>query len=234
MSPTHANKKGARYRYYVSQALLQNRKGEAGRIARVPAPEIESLVCGGVRRHLAAMGKEAPTGLADRELIERHVVRVVVKRQALEVCLIPARETLVQGEDPSLTDAAPGVHPATMIALPWTASSFAAVKGILHEPDAKPVMKPESRDVLLTAIAKARGWIDDIRLGRIASFAEIAAREALGERHIRLLAPLAFLSPRIIMAIVDGTAPADLTVTGLAKALPFSWAEQGRTILRTV
>jgi hypothetical protein len=35
-----------------------------------------------------------------------------------------------------------------------------------------------------------------------------------------LLAPLAFLSPRIIAAIVDGTAPADLTVTGLAKALP--------------
>ena len=58
------------------------------------------------------------------------------------------------------------------------------------------------------------------------SFAEIAEREAQGERHIRLLAPLAFLSPRIIAAIVDGTAPADLTVTGLAKALPYSWAEQ--------
>jgi site-specific DNA recombinase len=36
MSPTHANKKGVRYRYYVSQALLQNRKAEAGSIARVP------------------------------------------------------------------------------------------------------------------------------------------------------------------------------------------------------
>jgi hypothetical protein len=47
-------------------------------------------------------------------------------------------------------------------------------------------------------------------------------REARGERHIRLLTPLAFLSPRIIAAIVDGTAPADLTVTGLAKALPYS------------
>ena len=42
MSPTHANKKGARYRYYVSQALLQNRKAEAGSIARVPAPETEN------------------------------------------------------------------------------------------------------------------------------------------------------------------------------------------------
>jgi site-specific DNA recombinase len=42
----------------------------------------------------------------------------------------------------------------------------------------------------------------------------------------RPMAPLAFLSPRVIAAIVDGTAPADLTVTGLAKALPNSWAEQ--------
>jgi hypothetical protein len=33
-------------------------------------------------------------------------------------------------------------------------------------------MKAETREALLTAIAKARGWIDDIRLGRIASFAE--------------------------------------------------------------
>jgi NAD(P)-dependent dehydrogenase (short-subunit alcohol dehydrogenase family) len=46
----------------------------------------------------------------------------------------------------------------------------------------------------------------------------------------RLLAPLAFLSPRIIAAIVDGTAPADLTVTGLAKALPCSWIEQEQRV----
>jgi hypothetical protein len=42
-------------------------------------------------------------------------------------------------------------------------------------------MRPESRDAPLAAIAKARGWIGDIRLGCIASFAEIAEREAGGE-----------------------------------------------------
>jgi hypothetical protein len=50
------------------------------------------------------------------------------------------------------------------------------------------------------------------------------------ERHIRLLASLAFLSRRIIAAIVDGTAPAGLAVTGLAKALPYSWIEQKEKI----
>ncbi len=59
----------------------------------------------------------------------------------------------------------------------------------------------ESRDALLTAIAKARSWIDDLRLGRLASFREIAEREGQGERHIRLLAPLAFVSPRSLQGM---------------------------------
>jgi site-specific DNA recombinase len=231
MSPTHANKRGVRYRYYVSHAILQNRRAEAGSIARVPAPEIESLVCDSVRRHLTATDAAEPqTALADRELLERHVARVIVKSQALDVWLIPTCEASAQAEDPGLDDPAPCHSPTTTITLPWTAPSFAAVKGIIHAPCAKPTMKAETREALITAIAKARGWIDDIRLGRIASFAEIAEREVHGERHIRLLAPLAFLSPRIIAAIVDGTAPADLTVTGLAKTLPYSWCEQERSI----
>jgi site-specific DNA recombinase len=230
MSPAHANKKGVRYRYYVSQALLQNRKAEAGSIARVPAPEVESVVCDGVRRQLAAVGRAEPANsLTDRESIERHVERVIVTPQALEVFLNPASEASAQVDDPTLDCQAAG-NPLSTTTLPWTAPSFAAVKGILHEPSEKPAMKPESRDALLAAIAKARGWVEGIRLGRFASFAEIAKREAVGERHIRLLAPLAFLSPRIIAAIVDGSAPADLTVTGLAKALPYSWTEQERRI----
>jgi site-specific DNA recombinase len=64
--------------------------------------------------------------------------------------------------------------------------------------------------------------------GRAASFDEIAERECKVERHIRFLAPLAFVSPRIISDIVDGVAPADLTVTDLAKHSAYFWAEQQR------
>jgi site-specific DNA recombinase len=231
MSPTHSNKLGVRYRYYVSHAILQNRKAEAGRTTRVPAPEIETLVLDGVRKHLSSAGDaEYPTAIADRDLIERHVDSVIIKAQALEVRLVPASEASAQTEEPSIDHPASLPLPTTTIMLPWTAPSFAAVKGIIHAPSAKPAMKAESRDALLTAIGKARGWIDDFRLGRIASFAEIARREGQGERHIRLLAQLAFVSPRIIAAIVDGTAPADLTVTGLANKLPCSWGEQERGI----
>src|SRR5262249_30131131 len=54
--------------------------------------------------------------------------------------------------------------------------------------------------------------------------------EGKAERHIRLLAPLAFVSPRIVSTLLDGTAPADLTITKLARALPYCWAEQERRV----
>src|SRR5215204_4001919 len=91
---------------------------------------------------------------------------------------------------------------------------------------ARKLMKPSRRDALLIAIAKARQWVDDLAHGRAASFAAIARREGKVERHVRLLAPLAFVSPRIVSALLDGTAPADLTPATLARALPSSWAEQ--------
>ena len=221
MSPTHSNKLGVRYRYYVSHALLQNRTEEAGSVKRVPAPEIEQLVLDGVRTHLLSM--ELPAAAAERDLIEHHVDRVIIKLQAVEVHMTSngSTERAQPGTDePAL--------PPTPLMLPWAAPSFLAVKGIAHEPAAKPVMKPESRDALLAAIARARGWIEDLRLGRAASLAQIAERECLGERHVRLLAPLAFVAPRVLAAITDGNAPADLTITGLAKALSCSWAEQQR------
>jgi site-specific DNA recombinase len=227
MSPSHSNKLGVRYRYYVSQAILQQRKAEAGSIARVPATEIETLVLDGIRKHCASIGEaEDPTTIADRDLIERYIDSVIVKPQALELRLVLASDTSAPAETSSINDSVPGELPMTTITLAWTGPSFAVVKGIVHVPSAQPELKLESRDALLTAIVKARGWIDDIRLGRIASFAEIAKREAQGERYVRQLATLAFVSPRIIAAIVDCTAPADLTVTDLTKALPYSWAEQ--------
>src|ERR1700736_1099545 len=93
-------------------------------------------------------GEPAPA-TADRDLIERHVARVIVKPQALEVCLIPTCEASAQTEDPSLQDPAPRRPLTTTITLPWTAPIFAAVKGIIHAPCTEPAMRPESRDALL-------------------------------------------------------------------------------------
>ena len=44
MSPSHAVKRGKRYRYYTSQAVVQLRPETGGSITRLPADEIERVV----------------------------------------------------------------------------------------------------------------------------------------------------------------------------------------------
>jgi len=85
---------------------------------------------------------------------------------------------------------------------------------------------PRTQDILLQAIARSRSWMDAVLAGKTASFDEIASAEGLAERHIRRLVPLAFLSPKIIQAIADGTAPTGLTVSNLTQALPHAWPAQ--------
>lgn len=72
--------------------------------------------------------------------------------------------------------------------------------------------------------------MNDIIEGRAASFDEIAEGEKIGTRHVRFLAPLAYLSPRVIEAIAHGDVPSDLTVSSLARALPHRWAEQEKKL----
>jgi site-specific DNA recombinase len=53
MSPTHANKKGTRYRYYISRSLLEGSTDAKAGGQRIPAPALESLVVRRIRDWLA-------------------------------------------------------------------------------------------------------------------------------------------------------------------------------------
>jgi site-specific DNA recombinase len=124
----------------------------------------------------------------------------------------------------SVTDSAAASSASTTVtSLPWSAAAFTSVKGVVHQPEAKPTLKQETRDAIILAVAKARSWIDGMASGGVRSFAEISAHEGKVERHIRLLIPLAFIPPRTLAAIIDGTAPHDATVTALAQAVPYRW-----------
>ena len=206
--------------------------GAPGSVSRVPAVELEALVLAELRNHLnaSAAGQLLPGN--DRDLVERHLERVTLTANEIELRL---REIVEQAQEFDAHDganAASGSAITTIktIAVPWTSPVPAAVKGIIHVPAHNTPIKVGRREALLIAIAKARTWIDDLAHGRAASFAVIARREGKVERHIRLLAPLAFVSPRIVSALLDGTAPADLTLTKLARALPYCWAEQERRV----
>jgi site-specific DNA recombinase len=224
MSPTHANKGGVRYRYYVSQAVLQGRPQPSGLVSRVPAAEIEALVITALRNLLDASGGAEQLPDDDRELVDRYLRRVTLTPNHLELRLRqifdPAQ---AHNHDPANNSP---IASDTTITVPWTSPVPAAVKGIIHVPAHNTPITPSRRDTLLMAIAKARGWIDELAHGRVGSFAALARREGKAERQIRLLVPLAFLSPQIVSGLLDGTAPAGVTITALARALPWSWAEQ--------
>ena len=54
MTPSHANKKGTRYRYYVSQGLVKGSRRHAPRGRRVPAGDLEALVEDRLRQFLTS------------------------------------------------------------------------------------------------------------------------------------------------------------------------------------
>ena len=109
MSPGHANKKGVRYRYYVSQAVLQKRKEEAGDIARVAAPDIEELVIAALRHQVDNVNRQVlpvpaspPPELSDRDLVALQVERIVLRSRHVDMTLRSRASPEGQGAaDPS-------------------------------------------------------------------------------------------------------------------------------------
>jgi hypothetical protein len=164
MTPSHTRKRGVRYRYYISHALLQNRAGETGSVPRVPAHEIEIAVLGAVRARLRQDGSvEAETPETDRDLIEQQVQRVIVKPQLIEVALVSQHFADPTGEGLGPSARLPETGPLPVLRLPWTGLNGTTVKGIVHPPSAdKETIVPANRDVLLSAIAKARAWVEDL------------------------------------------------------------------------
>jgi site-specific DNA recombinase len=226
MTPTHTNKQGARYRYYVSHSTLQKRERGAQKTIRVSAPDLEAMVVKAIRDHLAELVRsELAVPINERELVERHLKEIVIKPQGIEIYLVDgAEDTPIDSDRRTAAHGEVNGVVLPSIVLPWTATIAAAAKGIIHSPSKQPVSQGD-RNALLIAIAKARAWISDLSEGRIASFAEIARREGKVERHIRLLAPLAFVSPKIIANIVDNDA-CSRGITDLAKTLAHSWRRQ--------
>ena len=190
MSPSHANKKGVRYRYYVSQAVLQGRNRGAGTIPRVAAHEVETVVLDALQSRLTGAQK-ATSKLSDRDLIQSWAKKVMIHSDQIVI---------------DLHDRTEDENAPTAMTVHFTPSTRPN-KGIAYAPAGSDMMTDETRDTLLAAIVRSRNWLDDIMTERLSSFEQIAENKKLAERHVRFLAPLAYLSPRILNFIAEGRAP---------------------------
>jgi site-specific DNA recombinase len=114
MSPSFSTKRGVRYFFYVSAALLRGGSHKAGSLPRVSATPLEQTVMKIVYQH-AGQRDEA---LSDRDLLEDQVERIVVGKDRLKVELKPIPEQ-ANSIDPS-SSADPGTDRHRSITLPWS------------------------------------------------------------------------------------------------------------------
>ena len=85
--------------------------------------------------------------------------------------------------------------------------------------------KGEPNHALIRAIVTAQAWVEEIKAGQ--SVSDIMQAHNIPEGMIWKRIRLAFLSPKILRAIVDGTSNRDLTIKMLTRHdLPLDWSEQ--------
>ena len=240
LTPSHARTRGRRYDYYVSNRLL---KGDADPAAwRLPAAAFERLLCQRLAAHLGATAQnhgllaqpDAGTaaalaarasalgraiGAGERDLVRELVqfVRLAPGTLTLEL----DRTALARHLEVAPEALAAGLATLVVPVALRRRGVEARVLGGLLEPEPDPV--------LVSALTRAHRWCRDIRAGT--GILALAAREGHAPSHVRTRAPLAFLSPAIQSAILEGTQPAGLTIEDLARAAALSdWAGQERLL----
>jgi len=207
MSPTWARKGSKRWRYYVSQTALQCDKGKAGSIQRVPAADVETLVA-------QALGKLSPDRAASQTDIRGLMDRVVIGRASIQI---------------QLSEVAEAHAGARILTLPWSPPSSHRGREIIqgaHEAKtyARP-MRANARAILIEALGDAHRWLDELLSDPRQTLASLAWREGKTERSIRMTLSLAFLTPEIVKAAVEGRLPRGFGLKRLVD-LPMAWPDQ--------
>jgi DNA invertase Pin-like site-specific DNA recombinase len=204
MSPSYSTKKGVRYRFYVSSALLRGRKAEAGSIDRVSAVAIEDEITRFVTRRF-----ENDTNNAEsfRELLARKVDRVELRRSCLRLTL----------ESESSSD---DQKPSNRIDIPWVSEPGRTVPGAQAVPS-----EPTPHPQLLNAIVRAHAWVRLLQEGTYDSLESLADGVKLHPNFIRHAIRAAFIDPSITEAVLRGGAGPEL-LSRLRSDFGIAWNQQ--------
>jgi site-specific DNA recombinase len=224
MSPTYTARRGNRYRYYISQALLLGKR--EGSRPRISADDVERLIVEQLcrRQKRDDLVADVATGVwsaETRELIQSTVDRVVIRLDEIEVTfkVVGAGSTAASIDDDEKCES------RNTLRLPLPPPRPRERKEIFVP--GKSETQPRRIDrALVLALARARSWMRALRQAEFVDTAEIAKRFALSEPHVRRLLRLVYLAPDIVEAIVEGRQPRILTVKLLLRGIPPDWADQ--------
>jgi hypothetical protein len=120
-----------------------------------------------------------------------------------------------------------------LLTLPWSRTSSRRRREIIQGVDEliQPLraMRTKARDGFVKALRAAHRWLDELLSDPTKSIESLAARESKSERSIRMTLSLAFLSPVLAEAAMEGRLPRGFSV-GRLTDLPMAWSKQWRTI----
>lgn len=261
---THACKGTVRYRYYVSRHLqhgmpaTNNAAANGTNGVRVPARELEQLVIKAVvdelrdpiavaRRLGAAIGGprvvaslvdnaaamiatlDGKRGLPVQVLLQRIVQRVAVQDDIVEI----AFEPVGLGQALELEAGISAADEMTITIPARIRRTGMAVRFVFETGQHAAAGAVDQK--LVAAIVKAKAWWKRLQAETDMTVANLAEAEGLSRNYVNRILRLAFLSPAVVNAILDGTAPTDINLERLrdVKHIAPSWTKQHSLLGRT-
>ena len=250
MTPTHANKRGRRYRYYISESLL-GRGSIGANTMRIPAGEVEGLVIDQILQLLRSRQRlteallplrltatqleralYAASALADRwhdaasnnqrEWVRQIVARVTLAQKQIELSL--STGGLASRLDCPSTDPD---HSLTKLELLIPAELLRCGKGkrmIIGDAMAETI-----DPTLVRLIQEAFAIRDAVLADTRETLNEITARRGKSKGYLTALMRLSYLAPSIIDDILSGRQPPELSAKRLLRtsaSLPLDWSSQ--------
>ena len=245
LSPSHANKRGQRYRYYVSKPP----DGETGTAWRLPAPALEQTIidsiCGFLADQQRLVASLAPdmTARAMNPLFDRATAFAANLFEATpdtkrEILLDIVARVGIADERISLRLRGDALRARLGIAnveateevcfdIPVAFRRRGVETRLVIGGTTAPA-KPD--ETLIALVVQAHRWFNDLRFGIVASRRDLANRDDVDPGDVSRVVPIAFLAPDITEAILDGRQPPELSAARLKRMrdLPLDWQQQRR------
>lgn len=239
LTPSHANKKGRRYRYYVSHRLIASAGEPDATGWRLPAERMERAVATAIATRIEGadfavrlVGGDSAGEIARVRRSLKNIAARLRRDNAASVltslvdrCALGSGRLAIDINTDAIADrigASTGaIDPSALcFEAPFSKRRRGMETRIFLADEA-----PEVDPALLGNAARAATWLRELKSG--GSLDAIAAREGVSRQRIAVILRLAFLAPDLTANIASGRQPAGLTMNRL-KASPHLdlWDEQ--------
>jgi site-specific DNA recombinase len=257
-TPSHAVKKGKRYRYYVSRRIILGRSPAATQPSSIPARELEQLVLTelasffGSADRVSAILDQAGEDLATtralvdaaqqlakalvgdstsglRELLTEIVVRITIRQDAIEVH-VSKEIARARLLNHEVIQGQDSDGQPIVLTIAMKLKRCGGEMRLIIPGWAAIDQRRQPVPSLIKAVSRASDWVRRMEGGECKHQRDLAKATKLKPRYINAILRVAFLAPAITEAIIDGRQPPNLTLGSLTGVLPMSWQLQKKLI----